>query len=107
LSDAVTKATVPWYNVASYQLLYDDNYRPPPHGGSVWLDEESLWFTFPSMDVTIEGGVYHMPGGTISFPKGEFGQRELLRLLKSNRDLWAPGNAAALIRYAKSFENLK
>jgi hypothetical protein len=88
--------------MANYEL--SDDYKPPPHGGSVWLDGEKIWFTFPDIDVTIDGGSYHIPGGTINFPKGDFGQSELLRLLKRFRDLWAPGNAAALIDYAKSYK---
>jgi hypothetical protein len=80
----------------------DDKLPCPPQGGMIWLDGDEIWFSFPSREPTIEGRSYHIPGGAICFPKGKWGCAELLKVLRNHRNLWAPGNAAALIAYAEA-----
>lgn len=68
----------------------------PPSHGTVWLDGGELWFTTPSKDFSFDGRSYHISGGAICFPRHEVGREALLKTLCNERDLWAPGDEAAL-----------
>ena len=68
----------------------------PPSHGTLWLDGDELWFTTPSKDFSFDGRSYHISGGVVCFPKHKIGREALLKMLRNERDLWAPGDEAAL-----------
>jgi hypothetical protein len=68
----------------------------PPSHGAIWLDGDELWLTTPSKDFSFDGRAYHIPGGAVCFPKHKIGREALLKVLRTERDLWAPGDEAAL-----------
>jgi hypothetical protein len=73
-----------------------DAQQLPPSVGAIWLDGDELWLTTPSKDFSFDGRAYHIPGGAICFPKHKIGREALLKVLRTERDLWAPGDEAAL-----------
>jgi hypothetical protein len=68
----------------------------PPSHGAIWLDGDELWLSTPSKDFSFDGRAYHIPGGAVCFPKHKAGRDALLKALRTDRDLWAPGDEAAL-----------
>jgi hypothetical protein len=68
----------------------------PPSHGNIWLDGDELWLSTPSKDFSFDGRAYHIPGGAICFPKHKIGREALLKTLRAERDLWAPGDEDAL-----------
>jgi CarD family transcriptional regulator len=79
-----------------FRVATMDPHGLPPSHGNVWLDGDELWFTTPSKDFSFDGRSYHISGGAICFPKHNVGREALLKTLRSERDLWASGDEAAL-----------
>lgn len=73
----------------------------PGQNGMIWLDGDEIWFSQGLREASIEGRPYQIPGGTITFPNNKNGRESLLKILRTQRDLWAPGNEAALIKSAR------
>ncbi len=72
----------------------------PPQTAMIWLDGDEVWFSQGLREASIKGRPYQIPGGTITFPNNKNGRESLLKILRTQCDLWAPGNEAALIKSA-------
>ncbi|MBR1329881.1 hypothetical protein JQ556_29245 [Bradyrhizobium ottawaense] len=88
--------TKPKPHSATFRVDSMDAQALPPSHGSFWLGGDDLWFSFPSKDVSFDGRPYHIPGGAICFPRNKIGREALLKTLRSESDLWAAGDQAAL-----------
>lgn len=82
------------------KVFYEPDFKMPPHGGSVWLTDDELHFTFPSMSMTLRGKHYDCSGGTIVFSASESGEKDLLHVLREQAASFA--DEASLIRYAET-----
>jgi hypothetical protein len=80
----------------TFRVAPMDAQALPPSHGAIWLDGDELWLTTPSKDFSFDGRAYHIPGGAVCFPKHKIGREALLKVLRTERDLWAPGDEAAL-----------
>jgi ferredoxin-fold anticodon binding domain-containing protein len=80
----------------TYRIAAIDPQQLPPSHGTIWLDGNEVWFSTPSKDFSFDGRPYHIPGGATCFPREKIGRQVLLKILRTQRDLWAPGDKEAL-----------
>ena len=80
----------------TFRVAPMDAQQLPPSHSAIWLDGDELWLSTPSKDFSFDGRAYHIPGGAVCFPKHKAGRDALLKTLRTDRDLWAPGDEAAL-----------
>lgn len=84
--------------VESFRVGAINHDELPRHYGTIWLDGDETWVTHPTQEVSFDGRSYTIRGGVICFPKHKVGREALLKMLRTQRDLWAPGDEAALKR---------
>jgi hypothetical protein len=101
-ADAFTREASPTYHVADF-----DAQNFPASHGTIWLEANEIWFSFPSKDFSIKGHWYHIPGGAVCFQRDTGGREQLLKFLRKERDFWARGNEAEWIRLAEASQRTK
>ncbi len=85
---------------SSYQNCTPEAPSFPLAHGTIWLEQDEIWFSFPSKDFTVGGRAYQMPGGAVCFQRDSKGSEALLKFLRSERDFWSSGNQAEWVKRA-------
>jgi hypothetical protein len=90
---------------SSYRVGAQEAQKLPFSQGTIWLESNEIWFSFPSKDFSVSGRAYHIPGGAMCFQRDPNGREALLKYLQSERDFWAPGNEAEWVKRAEAFHS--